>query len=207
MRHHHESAPDGDYVLASVAAYSTDPSKYASDHGAKMSDQLERFANSLPPRSRILDAGCGPGRDLARIKAFAHEAIGVELNSDFARLAHLHAPVVLTDLRFIGKLFPSNSFDGIWACASLVHLSAVETADVLRQFKSLLTPAGKLYACVNTVGKTGWLDEADGRRWYRIWSHDEFAGVVRQSGFAIDEVRKGQFVEIWATAERKTGTP
>jgi hypothetical protein len=53
--------------------------------------------------------------------------------------------------------------------------------------------------CVNTVGTTGWLDEADGRRWYRIWEPENFADAVANAGFDIDQVDRGPFIEVWAT--------
>ncbi len=93
-------------------------------------------------------------------------------------------------------------FDGIWAHASLVHLLPAEASDVLRQFAGLLRPAGKLYVCVKAVGETGWLDEPDGRRFYTVWRPEIFAATVASSGFHVDQVDEGVFVELWATCTR-----
>jgi hypothetical protein len=56
-----------------------------------------------------------------------------------------------------------------------------------------------LYASVMSVGETGWLDEPDGRRWYTVWGADEFASVINDAGFTVDEVTPGAFVEVWAS--------
>ncbi|UJB45992.1 hypothetical protein [Streptomyces sp. A1-5] len=48
-------------------------------------------------------------------------------------------------------------------------------------------------------GAAGWLDEPDGRRWYTVWDPDEFAGVVASTGFVVDGVDRGPYVEVWAT--------
>jgi SAM-dependent methyltransferase len=53
----------------SVAAYSDHADDYEAAHATKMLDTAERFAGSLPAPSLILDAGCGPGHDLARFSA------------------------------------------------------------------------------------------------------------------------------------------
>lgn len=188
-----------DSAAASVAVYSDHADDYALTHAPKMADQVERFANSLPVPSLILDAGCGPGRDLARFAAHGHSARGVDLNPVFVAMANAHAPTSQCDLRDIGSQFPSGTFDGIWACASLVHLRESETVDVLSQFAGLLRPGGKLYACLRSVGRTGWLDEPDGSRWYTVWDAEAFTGAVAAAGFEVDHTDQGTFVEVWAT--------
>ena len=80
-----------------------------------------------------------------------------------------------------------------------MHLLEADTRTVLDQFARLLRAGGKLFACVKRVGDTGWLDEPDGRRWYTVWEADAFAQIIGDAGFAIDEVKPGAFVEVWAT--------
>ncbi len=135
--------------------------------------------------------------------AWGHDALGVELNPVFAAMAASRGPTRLADLRGLREIFPPDSFDGIWASASLVHLTEDEAKDVLGQFATLLRPGGRLYVCVNTVGRTGWLDEADGRRWYQIWEARTFEGAVADCGFTIDGVDSGPFVEVWASRRRE----
>ncbi|MEV4440949.1 class I SAM-dependent methyltransferase [Streptomyces sp. NPDC049577] len=188
-----------DSAAESVAAYSAHADDYAAHHAPKMADQAERFAGSLPVPSLILDAGCGPGRDLARFTAHGHSARGVDLNPEFVAMANAHAPTSQCDLREVGSRFPAGTFDGIWACSSLVHLRESETVDVLGQFAGLLRPGGKLYACLKSAGRTGWLDEPDGRRWYTVWDAETFADAIAGAGFEVDHVDQGAFVEVWAT--------
>jgi SAM-dependent methyltransferase len=192
--------PDADDPVAlSVAVYTEHADDYEATHAPKMSAAVARFAASLPVPSRILDAGCGPGRDLARFVAYGHEARGVDLNPAFVERANVHAPTARGDLRDVGELLATEAFDGIWASASLVHLAESETVDVLGQFAGLVRPGGKFFACVKCAGTTGWLDEPDGRRWYTVWDAAQFAARVAAAGFSIDDVDHDQFVEVWAT--------
>ncbi|MEU5020955.1 class I SAM-dependent methyltransferase [Streptomyces angustmyceticus] len=191
--------PSSDPVAQSVAVYSDSAHDYAATHATKMSAAVERFADSLPKPSLILDAGCGPGRDLARFCAQGHVARGIDLNPMFVDMANAHAPTSQCDLREIGDRFPAGTFDGIWAAASLVHLREAETAEVLGQFARLLRPCGRLYACVRATGRSGWLDEPDGRRWYTVWDGDTFVDCVAHAGFEVTRVDRGPFVEVWAT--------
>ncbi|MFH9424967.1 class I SAM-dependent methyltransferase [Streptomyces sp. NPDC017529] len=164
-----------------------------------MADRVERFAGSLPAPSLILDAGCGPGRDLERFRTYGHVVRGVDLNPVVVAMASAHAPTSQCDLREVGTRFPAGTFDGVWASASLVHLDAADAVNVLGQFGGLLRPGGKLYVCLKATGRTGWLDEPDGRRWYTVWDPDEFAAAVAGAGFEVDSVDRGPYVEIWAT--------
>ncbi|MGK5638356.1 class I SAM-dependent methyltransferase [Streptomyces sp. URMC 126] len=188
-----------DPVAASVAVYSDHADAYAAVHAPKMADRVERFAGSLPAPSLILDAGCGPGRDLARFREYGHVARGVDLNPVFVAMAGAHAPTSQCDLREVGSRFPAGTFDGIWSAASLVHLATDDVVDVLRQFAALLRPGGRLYVALKATGKTGWLDEPDGRRWYTVWDPDEFAATVAGAGFTVDGVDRGPYVEVWAS--------
>lgn len=193
-----ESGP-ADPVAVSVAAYSDHADEYERCHALKMLDRVERFAGSLPVPSLILDAGCGPGRDLARFASLGHVPRGVELNPVFAARASGYAPTWQADLRELTRLFPPGLFDGIWSSASLVHLPEREAIRVRSQFAVLLRRGGRLYACVNTVGQTGWLNEPDGQRWYQIWDGGAFAASVRSVGLRVDQVDQGRFVEVWAS--------
>ncbi|GAA4836857.1 class I SAM-dependent methyltransferase [Saccharopolyspora rosea] len=188
-----------DPVAVSVAAYSGHVEEYVAVHGAKMLDRVEEFVRWLPPGASVLDAGCGPGRDLARFAARGCRVRGVDLNPEFAALANSHAPTTVGDLRSVETLFSAAEFDGIWASASLVHLSEAEAASVLGQFARLLRCGGRMYACVKATGETGWLDEPDGRRWYTAWEPGGFAAAVAASGCSVDRVVRGPFVEVWAT--------
>lgn len=188
-----------DEVVRSVEAYSAQADAYEAAYDSKYADIVARFASSLPTPSLILDAGCGPGRDLARFAQHGHIARGLDLNPEFVAKASAHAPTTLCDLRQAADRYPSGMFDAIWAAASLVHLSEAETVDVLSQFASLLRHQGKLFVSLKSSGVTGWLDEPDARRFYTVWRPEVLADAVTNAGFKIDEVIPGPYVEVWAT--------
>lgn len=188
-----------DSVERSVAAYSTAPQAYADHYADHLLDRPERFAASLPASAAILDLGCGPGRDLRIFSALGHRPVGLELNLDFVELARQQGEVVVGDIRAVSTLFPTASFDGVWAQASLVHLSADETTQALADLHALLVPGGRFYACVSATGANGWLDEPDGRRWYTVWPDESFPDAVRAAGFEITDITHGPYIEVWST--------
>jgi SAM-dependent methyltransferase len=201
-----ESDGERDPVLDSVAAYSPGAQSYADHYATRMLDRPRRFATALPPSSAILDLGCGPGRDLRIFSECGHQPIGLELNPDFVEMAREQGEVVLGDIREVSTLFEPASFHGVWAQASLVHLAAEETELVLRHIHGLLVPGGRFYACVSATGRTGWLDEPDGRRWYTVWPEGTFPDALTAAGFAVTEIVQGPYIEVWAERGHTTSS-
>lgn len=193
------SPPSGDDpVSISVAAYSSDPTGYERRYAEHLLDRPQRFCSVLPPNSRILDLGCGPGRDLRLFEAAGHRPVGLELNPSFVDMARRHGDVIEGDIRDVAQLFPRSFFDGVWAQASLVHLSAAETLRALHDLRSLLVPGGHFSACVPATDMTGWREETDGRRWYTVWPERSFAEAVADAGFEVIDVIDGTYVEVHA---------
>lgn len=188
----------GDPVLASIEAYNNDPAGYAKRYEVHLLDRPHRFMSLLRPGSRVLDLGCGPGRDIRIFAQAGHEPVGVELNTSFVAMARQHGEVIEADIRRLRDLFAVGTFHGVWAQASLVHLSKAETMDVLVGIAELLCPEGIFYACVPAEGETGWKDEIDGRRWYTVWPEGDFEAEVSAAGFTINDIVRGPYIEIWA---------
>ncbi len=112
---------------------------------ADMAATRTRFVAHLSPDALILDFGCGSGRDT---KAFLDAGFRVEATDGSEELcasasAYTGIPVrhaLFTDLD------ESNRYDGIWACASILHLPKTELAEVLNRIETALKLGGILYA-------------------------------------------------------------
>jgi len=187
-----------DPALISVNAYSNDPAGYKAKYQSHRLHLPERFHNLLPPCADILDIGCGPGRDLDYFASCGYRVIGVELNPDFVAMCHQRHSVVHADLRNLSKHYSPQMFDGIWAQASLVHLSTDEVASVLADCCALLRDGGLLYLSVPAIGESGWREESDGRRWYTVWPNNTITDVLDAAGFTVFELSQGPYVEVWA---------
>lgn len=152
----------------------------------------------LPKNSRVLDLGCGPGRDLDIFANDGHTVTGVDLNVDFVNMAGSRHDVHHADMRQLTILFSDNEFDGIWAQASLVHLSHDEVFSVIATCFQLLKPQGIFYTSVSTTGESGWKSEPDGTRWYTVWPGISSVAVIEEAGFLITEYTPGSYIEVWA---------
>jgi SAM-dependent methyltransferase len=116
------------------------------DHDVRQNiEALLRHIRAAPP-FRILDFGCGPGRDLMAFRALGHEPIGLDGSAPLAALAREHSGCEVWEQDFLALDLPAAHFDGIFANASLFHVPSQELARVLRELQATLQPEGVLFA-------------------------------------------------------------
>ena len=103
------------------------------------------FCGQLPNQASVLDAGCGSGRD-----ALAFSQMGFDVMAFDASRKMVEAARELTGLPVYQMTFEQmqfdHRFDGIWACASLLHVPRDQLSDVLVRISSYLKQTGVLYA-------------------------------------------------------------
>ena len=112
---------------------------------ADVQDLYQKFLKHVPDQGRILDAGCGVGRDskffLSRgygVLAFDGSLEMVKLTSNLLGEDALH--MLFQDMHF------SSEFDAVWANASLLHVPYKNLREVIEGFHKALLPSGILYA-------------------------------------------------------------
>lgn len=144
---------------------------------------LERFLALLPEPGDVLDAGCGPGRDVLAMAGRGVRAIGVDLSPAMLAEARSRVPGGVfrrMDLRALR--YPDASFDGAWACASLHHLSADGATLALAELARVLRPGGVLGLIVERGEGEG--PDHLGRH-LRRWTEPELACEVEAAGLAV----------------------
>ncbi|MEJ5991795.1 class I SAM-dependent methyltransferase [Ramlibacter sp. PS3R-8] len=107
-------------------------------------DALLRHVEGAPPL-RILDLGCGPGRDLAAFKSLGHHPVGLDGSPAFVAMAREHSGCEVWQQDFLALELPAAHFDGIFANASLFHVPRKELPRVLRELHAALKPRGVLF--------------------------------------------------------------
>lgn len=137
----------------------------------------------LPGRSklRILDLGCGPGRDLAAFTALGHAPVGLDGSPSFCAMARAHSGCEVLQQDLLALDLPSASFDGVFANASLFHVPTRELPRVLRDLHAALVPSGVLFAS-NPRGdnREGW----QGERYGAYHDLPAWRALLTASGFA-----------------------
>jgi superfamily II DNA or RNA helicase/HKD family nuclease len=112
--------------------------------GVDMAPLVQRFLDRLPAGAAILDAGCGSGRDARTFAERGYQVSAFDASPTLAALASQHCGFAVAVRRF-EELDDVACHDGIWCCASLLHVAEADMADVLARLWRALRPGGTLY--------------------------------------------------------------
>jgi SAM-dependent methyltransferase len=156
---------------------------------------LLRHIEGTPP-FRILDLGCGPGRDLKAFTDLGHTAIGLEGAMPFAAMARASSGCEVWEQDFLQLALPAHSFDGVFANASLFHVPSAALPGVLRALHLTLKPRGVLFSS-NPRGENqeGWNGDRYGvyhdlegwRRYLQSAGFEELEHYFRPTGLPLAE--------------------
>ncbi|HEY7318022.1 MAG TPA: class I SAM-dependent methyltransferase [Candidatus Binatia bacterium] len=132
------------------------------------------------PPYRILDFGCGPGRDLKVFRDLGHEAIGLEGAQRFVEFAKQYSGCEVWRQDFLRLQLPAEHFDGIFANAALFHVPIQELPRVLRDLWLTLKTNGVLFSS-NPRGNNeeGW----SGTRYGVYYNLERWRSLVLGAGF------------------------
>ena len=149
----------------------------------------KQFTSSLQPGARILDLGCGPGRDA---KIFSHEGftvVGIDLSKEMIRAARQLATTAMFRIMDMRKLsFRANTFDGIWSCASLLHLPKKDLPRALAEARRVLKTGGIFSLCVKKGKGEAMLPDArynGAPKFWSFFSKAELHSFIKKAGLTI----------------------
>lgn len=109
-----------------------------------MSALYRPFIRELPPGARILDAGCGSGRDVRAFSDMGFVVEAFDASAELVALARQFSGTAVVQKRF-EEVDAVETYDGIWCCASLLHISEAELPDVMTRLAIALKPNGIWY--------------------------------------------------------------
>ena len=135
----------------------------------------DRFLKLLPDGAGVLDFGCGSGRDTRYFLEKGCRVTAVDGSERLCRLASEYTGIPVRQMLF-RDLDESECYDGIWACASILHLRTEELKDVLGRIRRALKPGGILYASF----KYGTFSGERNGRYFTDLTEDSFGGLLEE---------------------------
>ena len=119
----------------------------------------EMLLKYLQPNAHILDLGCGSGRDSKGFLQKGYKVTAVDGSKELCKIAskNIGQDVIC---QLFNELDAVNEFDGVWACASLLHLPTNELKQTLKRVEKALKKDGYFYASFKYGDFEG---ERDGR--------------------------------------------
>ena len=150
------------------------------DHDVSQNrDALLAAIEGAPP-FRVLDLGCGPGRDLAAFRALGHEPVGLDGCAAFVAMAREATGCEVLHQDFLALDLPPARFDGVFANASLFHVPRAALPRVLGELRAAVVARGVLFVS-NPRGddEEGW----HGDRYGTYHSLEAWRALVTAAGF------------------------
>lgn len=175
-----------------IAYYDANAARfYRETVAVDMSALYKPFLELLPKNGKVLDAGCGSGRDSLYFKRRGYQVEAFDGSSEMCRLASslLEQPV---QSRHFNEVEWVSRFDGIWACASLLHIQRKNIDSVIERLSRSLRQDGVMY--VSFKNRDGeW--EQNGR-FFNGYTEESFHGLLGEHEALVP-------ISIWTTHDAR----
>ena len=135
----------------------------------------------MSKKGLLLDIGFGSGRDMRYFKSLGYEVEGIDPTISFVNNLKDEFDVYhkrVEDLTII------NRYDGIWACASLLHVKREDLLDVFRRCFLALKQDGVMYASFKYGDFEGIIDD----RYFIYLTEDKLINIINQTSFKIEKL-------------------
>lgn len=151
-----------------------------------VSQNVEALLRHLPGASgqRILDLGCGPGRDLSTFVERGHLPVGLDGAPAFVKMARATTGCEVWHQDLLALDLPARRFDGVFANAVLFHVPTQELGRVLRDLRATLVTGGVLFAS-NPRGPD--IERQQGMRYGAYLTFETWSRFVGSAGFELVE--------------------
>lgn len=150
-------------------------------------DEFIKYQKLLP-NGKILDIGCGTGRDASLFVPNGYNYTGIDLSGGMINEAQKLFPnthfttMDLTDLKF-----ETESFDGIWSFAAYLHIPKKEITDAIKEANRVLKVGGIGFITIKKGSVEGYLGDGDNKRYWSFYGKNQFGKILTDNGFDIIE--------------------
>jgi SAM-dependent methyltransferase len=169
---------------------------------------IRDFISLLPKNPRVLDLGCGPGYESMRLASTGAEVVGIDISPENIRIARNRCPqcqFAEADFRQLDTRF--GIFDGVFASASLIHLTPTELTAASERIAEVLKRAGRFLALVQDgEGLRERELDINGSAWHwgiQLYSKDMLSRLlepfqfIRDGSLAPELIKQGWCCYLW----------
>ncbi|GIF63231.1 hypothetical protein Ais01nite_12660 [Asanoa ishikariensis] len=165
---------------------------------ARLQGDLDAMRAMLPPGGVVVDAGCGPGRELGLLRSSGFRVVGVDLSLGQLRAGGV-PDVAQADMRRLP--LRTGSADAVWCQAALLHIPHPEVPAVLAEFARVVRDGGALYLNVAEGDSEGWevarnYNSAH-RRWFTYHREPALTALLAAAGFEVGRIGRHRAYHDW----------
>ena len=182
---------------STIGYYEKNAEAYAAETlESTMKDAQTRFSSLLPKSARVLDWGCGSGRDAKVFGDMGYSVVATDASAAMCNIAKTHTGAEVRCEGFL-DLIEIDEYDGIWACASLLHLRKRQLLEALARANRALTTSGVIYASFKNGDFEGYRDG----RWYTDLRRDDLSWLL-DDHWTLQDVWESADVRVERSDER-----
>ena len=183
-----------------ISYYNNHSDKFTNDtQDLSLSNVLNEFIKYLPNNAYILDFGCGAGRDTKALLNAGYKVDAIDGSEEMCRNASTYTGINVQQMLF-DELNDINKYDGIWACASILHVPSKELPSILRKMRDALKEEGVMYISF----KYGDFEGIRNNRYFTYLKEDSFNAILKDINhlkiikeWITSDVRKDREEEKW----------
>lgn len=172
------------------------------DHlGARVSDIEETFRLIKKSNPKVLEIGCGNGRDAEEILKRTNDYLGIDISEELIKLAKQKVPQGNFEVADIESFIFSNNLDIVFAFASLIHVDKESSALILEKIFNVLNAGGAVRISLKHSPEYKEVTKEDefGIRTYYHYSEKDIAELTKNFSIVkneISELRGQKWIEI-----------
>jgi SAM-dependent methyltransferase len=151
------------------------------------------FLEYLPEGGKILDFGCGSGRDTAYFLRKGYEVDATDGSPELCEIASEYTGITVRQMLF-EELDEREVYDGIWACASILHVEKAKLPDILKRMAKAVKENGTIYVSF----KYGDFEGMKDGRYFTYLTEERFGELVKE----IPELR---IEKLWVSGDVRAG--
>lgn len=166
--------------------YNLNKDSTANEDLKELNKYRELFLMYFQKNPKILDLGCGAGRDCEFFHKQKCNVVGIDLAEEFITLNKEHFPEIeFKKMDMLQLTFKENEFDGVWSCASLLHLEKTDIKQALQEAYRILKSEGVFYLSLKTTKKDKPKQLDNDKRFFEYYEEDEIIKILENIGFEI----------------------
>ena len=169
-----------------LAYYDTNAHRFTSDTlDVEFSDIQDSFLAQLKPGALILDFGCGSGRDSRYFLQKGYQVEACDGSEEMVKAATRNAGIPVKRMLF-SELDEKDRYDGIFACASILHVPSKELPDIITRMKKAVKAGGILYVSF----KYGTFEGIRNGRYFTDQTEESLQAILDEVG-GLEIIRTG----------------
>lgn len=180
--------------MSTLSYYNKKAKEFVSDTvDVTFTEIQDIFLDYIPTNGRILDFGCGSGRDTKYFLSKGYDVDAIDGSIELCKIASEHTGISVKQMLF-EELDVAEEYDGIWACASVLHVKKEQLPDVIQRIANATKKNGTVYLSF----KYGNFEGVKNGRYFTYLIEESFEDILHNiPTLTIDK--------LWITADVRAG--